>query len=338
MKRSNHARNKQFVLTPLIVFMLIIGAEFEPCSASGADLQLEGFGYVKTKNFDKALECFTAALKGHPDSWAIMQSVGNCQMELGHYDAAIANLQKSIEVGGLQASQCMSMAAVYQRKGDAKKALNWLKLACSRDPSKASDPGIQAAMAKLLDPANNPTGSPTTPDYCSSLVSFKGWPKKTMPIKVYVRPNPQISGFFPVFSETIKDSLDQWRKATNNTISYKFVDSRESANLICDYTDHRELVSSQHELGIDGNTEMLVKQDNTPGSANIVVLVKDGPGAPFRNRALLTLCCLHEVGHALGMHGHSPNSRDVMFPVATLNGAATLSERDKNTIRRIYRP
>src|SRR5579885_2022021 len=242
MKRSSHARNEQFVFTLLIVFMLSIGAELQPCSASSADLQLEGFEYVKAKNFAKALECFNGALKEHPNSWAIMQSIGNCQMELGRYDAAIANLQKSIESGGLQASQCISMAAVYQRKGDAKKALNWLKLACSCEPSKASDPGIQAAMTRLLDPANNPTGSPTTPDYCSSLVSFKGWPQKAMPIKVYLRPNPQISGFFSVFSETIKDSLGQWRNATGNTISYKFVDSPESANLICDYTDHRELV------------------------------------------------------------------------------------------------
>jgi predicted Zn-dependent protease len=83
---------------------------------------------------------------------------------------------------------------------------------------------------------------------------------------------------------------------------------------------------------------MLVKQDGTPGPTNVVVLVKDVPNASqFRNRALVTLCCLHEVGHALGMHGHSPNNHDVMFPSVTLVGRTGLTERDKNTIRLMYK-
>jgi hypothetical protein len=113
---------------------------------------------------------------------------------------------------------------------------------------------------------------------------------------------------------------------------------RSIANVVFDYTDRKELVSSRHELGIDGNSEMLVKQDGTPGPTNVVVLVKDVPNASqFRNRALVTLCCLHEVGHALGMHGHSPNNHDVMFPSVTLVGRTGLTERDKNTIRLMYK-
>jgi hypothetical protein len=132
--------------------------------------------------------------------------------------------------------------------------------------------------------------------------------------------------------------LSQWCAATHGSISYKFATSADSANLILDYTDRKELVSSDHELGIDGNTDMRIRaQDNTPDWANIVILVKDGPGAiPFRNKEFLTRSCLHELGHALGMHGHSPSSRDVMFSAATVNGAAMLSERDKKTIQRIY--
>lgn len=302
-----------------------------------ADLQMEGFEYVKNKNYPKALECFNAALKEHPTSWAVMQSIGSCHLELGQYDKAIAILQKSIEVGGLHGSQCKNMAAIYQRLGQPKKALSWLRLACSVDPTQSADPNVQAAISKLQDPANNPSGSLTASDYSASLVSFKGWHKESMPLKVYVRKNIQIPGFYEEFVSLIQESFDQWSKATNGALSYQFVSSPEAANVLCDYTDRRELVSSQHELGIDGITEMLVKQDNAPGSANIVVLVKDRPGVPtFKNRALLLLSCLHEVGHALGMHGHSPNNHDVMFSAATLRGPTTLSERDKRTIQRVY--
>lgn len=303
-----------------------------------ADSQTEGFEYVRNKNFLEALECFNMALKKRPNSWAIMQSVGNCHLELGQYDKAIAILQKSIEVGGLHASQCKNMAAIYQRLGQPKKALSWLKLACSVDPRQVADPNVQAAISKLQDPANNPCGSLTASDYSFSLISFKGWRKESMPLKVYVRKNVQIQDFCDEFSGLIRESFDQWSKATNGTVSYQFVSSPDAANVLCDYTDRRELVSSQHELGIDGITEMLVKQDSTPGSAKIVVLVKDAPGVQtFKSRALLLRSCLHEVGHALGIHGHSPNNHDVMFSAATLNGPTVLSERDKNTVRKIYK-
>ena len=231
------------------------------------------------------------------------------------------------------------MAAVYQRLGQPKKALSWLRLACSVDPTQAGDPNLQAAISKLQDPANNPSGSLTANDYAASLISFKGWRKESMPLKVYVRKNIQIPDFYDHFVSLMRESFDQWSKAANGTLSFEFVSSPDAANVLCDYTDRRELVSSQHELGIDGITEMLVKQDGTPGSANIVILVKDSPRAPtFKNRALLLLSCLHEVGHAFGMHGHSPNNHDVMFSAATLTGPKVLSERDKNTIRRIYKP
>jgi hypothetical protein len=39
---------------------------------------MDGFRYVQEKNYSKALECFNAALKEKPNSWAIMESIGNC--------------------------------------------------------------------------------------------------------------------------------------------------------------------------------------------------------------------------------------------------------------------
>jgi hypothetical protein len=304
---------------------------------SAADAQSEGFHYVETRNFSKALDCFNRALNEKPNSWQILQSIGSCHSELGHDDLAISYFLRSIEVGGYHSSQCVNLARVYQRLGDNGRALLWLKQASLLDPSIASDPGMQATLKKLRDPANNPIGSPDASDYLKGLDSFKGWPKEVMPLKVYVRRNYQLPAFHTEFVEVVRDSLDQWCKASGGAIGYKFVDDRELANIICDYTDHRELVSSQHELGIDGNTEMLVKQDNTPGKANMVILVKDRPSSSaFRKRALITLCCLHEVGHALGMHGHSSNSHDVMFSCATLTDQALLSERDKHTIKLIY--
>jgi len=245
----------RFLFTAILLLLLVASS-----AMARTDSQLEAYQHIKAKNFSKALDCFNEALKQQPKSWAIMQSIGNCHMELGHYDTAITYFQKSIETGGLQASQCSNMAAVYQRTGQPQKALSWLRLACSVDPAKSADPQMQAAIRKLQDPANNPIGSPTAPDYLSSLVSYKGWSKQTI-LKVYVRQNIQMPGFHAQFISMMRDALDQWCAAAGGLVSYKLVNTKETANVMCDYTDRRELVSSDHELGIDGNTEMLVTQD-----------------------------------------------------------------------------
>lgn len=319
-----------------MLVILILGSCLR--TAAAMDSQSEGSSYLQVKNFSKALECFNLALREHPKNWQLLQDCGNCHMHLGQYEKAVSDLQKSIEAGGLHSSQCIIMAAALEGLGQPKKALNWLNLACSVDPAQAANPGMRVAIKRLQDPAVNPTGSPNAPDYLSGLTSVSKWRKEDMPIKVYVRSNYQLPRFVGEFKTIVRDSFDQWCKASNGAISYKFVESKDNANIVCDYTDHRELVSSDHEPGIDGNTDARIRaQENTTDWANIVILVKDIPNSPaFRDRTLITKAFLHEVGHALGMHGHSPNSQDVMFLAATPEPIARLSERDKATIRRIY--
>ncbi len=93
-------------------------------------------------------------------------------MQLGQYEKAITDLQKSIEAGGLHSSQCTIMAAALEGLGQPKKALNWLNLACSVDPGQAANPGMQAAIKRLRDPAVNPDRLPK----CSRL-----------PLRAYIR-------------------------------------------------------------------------------------------------------------------------------------------------------
>lgn len=98
-------------------------------------------------------------------------------MRLGQNEAAIADLQKSIEVGGLHVSQCTIMAAALERLGQPKQALAWLKLACKVEPARSEDPGMLAAIRRLEDPLANPAGSPDSPDYVSGLINIDPAPK-----------------------------------------------------------------------------------------------------------------------------------------------------------------
>jgi predicted Zn-dependent protease len=158
-----------------------------------------------------------------------------------------------------------------------------------------------------------------------------------MPLKVFVKPNSKLPSFNKEFTDMVRNASDQWCQATDGAVSYKLVDKQSAANIVWSYTDNEDDCNKVCEMGLDGATDLKVRAINSkPELATIEILVKDKPGGAFRNRQLLTRSCLHEMGHALGMNGHSPNDHDVMFPSANMDGKVTLSERDKNTMRLIY--
>jgi predicted Zn-dependent protease len=304
-----------------------------------ADPQMQGLIYVRSKNFTKALDCFNAALKEHPNSWQILENIGNCKMELGQTGKAIDYFEKSVRFGGLHhVSQCMSLAMAYQKAGKNSKVWEWLDTACSIDPATAADPDVQTTMRKLTFAINHPSGSLNSADYLAGIFKVDKWTKDSMPLKVFVKPNSKLSSFHKEFTEMICNALDQWCQATGGAVSYKFVDKEDVANVVWSYTDNEEECNAVCEMGFDGATDLKVRAiNNKPELATIAILVKDRPGGAFRARQLIARSCLHEMGHALGMNGHSPNDHDVMFPSANLDGKVALSERDKNTIKKLYR-
>jgi len=46
--------------------------------------------------------------------------------------------------------------------------------------------------------------------------------------------------------------------------------------------------------------------------------------------------CLHELGHAMGLQGHSTNNHDIMFFAMSTTVWPVISRRDKATLFRVY--
>ena len=59
----------------------------------------------------------------------------------------------------------------------------------------------------------------------------------------------------------------------------------------------------------------------------------DGSLADLHN---LYAAMLHEMGHALGLGGHSPERADIMYPRVRRSAEEGLSRRDRNTLRALY--
>lgn len=331
----------KLIATRILIGVLIVCSPVsaqENHAAMFQKYQADGIKFLQAHDYANALKNFAAATREHSDSWQTWLNIGVCHLRIGDYNATISDLQKSIKLGGLHLAQCITMSGAYEGLGDPQKALSWLDLACKVEPQQADNPAIQAKMAALRDPMGTPTGKPDAPDYLGGLVSIQKWHVADFPIKVFVRKNIQLPGFYEQFDQMVQDALNQWCKATDNVVKYKLVNDKESANVVFDYTERREQVSPEHDPGIAGNAENRVRfDDHSIDFSNITVLVKDTPGAPsYQKPYMITKILLHEIGHALGLHGHSPNPEDVMFSAATPAPFATLSKRDINTIRVVY--
>lgn len=314
----------------------VITGFYAPSSAE--DLVAKGMKFVNAKDFRTALVCFQQALKESPNNPMRIMFVGNCYNELGEYSKAINCLQLAARKGGINATIAGNMSDTYQKMGENTKALYWLELQCALDPTEARNPKTVAMLKKLRDPLSNPTAPPNAPDYLSGLAESHVWQKDLVPIRVYVAKNQKLASFHAAFRTIVKESMDQWRTAISGTLSYRFVDSPTQASLVCAYTDDPNQVRSDHEPATNGSTQVhIAKSSDAIDRTSTVILVAPAPSETRFDGSTITTVCLHELGHAIGMHGHSSNNHDVMFFLADVPSVPiTLSERDRRTIRKLY--
>jgi TonB family protein len=109
----------------------------------------------------------------------------------------------------------------------------------------------------------------------------------------------------------------------------------EQADIECDWVNDPAVLSNPCEGG-----DARVKYDAGHGGLQHVRIVMStmAPGTPHLSNNDVKRTALQEVGHSLGLLGHSPMADDVLFCALPLaDNDVVLSERDKNTLAHLYR-
>lgn len=189
-----------------------------------------------------------------------------------------------------------------------------------------------------------------------AAVSFAGerillhWQKRDMPLQVYLPPPPD--GLFEepdAVWEAVRDAVLEWTDVAEVGLpSFEFVDQAGKADI--PFVWAREP---------DGNWYIAhcayepITRRRTFGVNHILVTGR-GLGGRVADPDTIFVVALHEMGHALGIAGHSPYAEDIMgtaqnlipedadldaiienvVPAVRERG---LSERDRNTLRKLYR-
>lgn len=162
------------------------------------------------------------------------------------------------------------------------------------------------------------------------------WPLNQMPLRVYIEDGTGTPGYRDGYQDYIRRAFNEWQAISNSKLTWVEVNSPGDANIVCSWTADARPKGSGVEAGETRTT--IQRNAFFPNgrilSAHVMVLT-DLFGRSFSN-ADIYKTCLHEIGHALGLQGHSDTTSDIMYPV--LNSAQTtyLKERDRDTLLALY--
>ena len=191
--------------------------------------------------------------------------------------------------------------------------------------------------------AGHPDGAPEDPetgDYLHQVAVRDAvsdtyllhWPERKMPLAVYLPPPPE--GLFPdpelTRAEVRRAVLDWTDVAAPGVPSFRFVESHGEAEIPIIWA--AEPNGDWYIAHCSYQANIRQKRFRVE---HILVTARWGDGRVAEPSAIYAVA-LHEMGHALGLLGHSDDPRDIMGPGLLRIPDPGLSARDRNTLRELY--
>lgn len=197
-----------------------------------------------------------------------------------------------------------------------------------------------------LGNAQESTNTPAT-DYFNHITLFSDGRITRFthtPIQVYISPVIKESPYLP----EIQYAMEIWESVSNGNIKFHETDVSTDADIrvswgysnLMDVHDTRlgsAVLRRFTDKTLPTNVDNQVENTTSKHSKNIsveVILILEGeePHTELTQKEMRTVC-LHEIGHAIGLWGHSPHPGDICYPTAS---SQYPSQRDINTLLRLY--
>jgi tetratricopeptide (TPR) repeat protein len=155
------------------------------------------------------------------------------------------------------------------------------------------------------------------------------WDTKRMPLKVYVSDGTGVEGWTPSMKSLVSEAMSAWSSATHNAVRFTTTNHPDRADIIVRWKRN----FSHNKIGenpFESIGDTIVRSDLV-----IATFVSaTGPQMPISE---LRKTIIHEMGHAIGIQGHSPYPEDIMYWSVNPEQGGALTARDKATISMLYK-
>ncbi len=190
--------------------------------------------------------------------------------------------------------------------------------------SGASAPSNEASArtAGVNQPTFVPT-APFAPRYASLLTERIIWPTRTLTYSIDTSGDPRDPALLVA---AVQKAFQRWGLGTNNLLTFTKVDSGASIPI------HFAPASDPDLIGGEGAGA--ANYSYTPGTPRSTFISTDIKLRTGLSEGQLVAVAAHEIGHALGITGHSDTASDIMFPVT--DPSLPISQRDASTLAFLY--
>ncbi|HID55051.1 TPA: tetratricopeptide repeat protein, partial [Candidatus Poribacteria bacterium] len=153
-----------------------------------------------------------------------------------------------------------------------------------------------------------------------------------MPIKVFIDENSLPVDERNGYVGDLLYALQRWQDSSGGLVRFRRVSRREETDLSVEWIGRSLSSRADNALG----EAILMEMEDESGlrwavEVQLSTVMPDNVTKLSHDR--MKMVALHEIGHALGLWGHSPLKGDVMYPSSE---NLTPSARDINTLRRLY--
>lgn len=120
-------------------------------------------------------------------------------------------------------------------------------------------------------------------------------------------------------------------------VHFHFVSARKEADIIASITGIDEAKGDTTDrIGVCIYSKIIKNQKNYLNKADVKVSYQDFNKTALPDIEILGIA-LHEIGHAMGITSHSADRGDIMYPDTSSYKIVSPSNRDVNTVRKIYK-
>ncbi len=304
----------------------------------------QAFEAAQQAKYVMAAELLNQALVVCPDLQTAHANLGLVLIRLAKPEQAIEHLRIAIALDPSRSAAWVNLSSCFQSTGQLKECCATYNEFLRRFPKDSLAVLARELVKKLQVEVNEQdavekviakSAYPSSDDYLpySTVKGTLKWTGSRIPVKVYLPSSESVPGYKSEYEGIMSDSFKAWENASQDKIHFSFVQAENDADISCLWTNDFSKVSSPVE---GGEAQVSFNRDGMQKVRIVILTVAPNPDTPLAETQVKAVC-LHEIGHSLGLFGHSPLPGDIMYcSMPSSDVQVDLSSRDVSTICKLY--